>query len=284
MRVAGPDLRRSARAGAVLACAAWSAVACTRILGIDGDYIVASGVASDGNGQGGAGGAPADGGPARGGADGGAGTGSSGAGGDVDASNAGGRVGSGGAGGLVGSGGAGGTVPPQQSGGAGGALPGADAGQTDCVPGTYAGTFIGTHAPAVTFIGFPFQVTGPFEFTLATIAGKSGVLQVTNSTGFQSTLVNVGVWKVELTGEFDCGTQELTGKITGTMAATSVPLSVALRGTLGGSLAAGSGVWQEQEAVATGAAAPGTCDPTAPPPYVIPVGTGCGTWSITSRP
>jgi hypothetical protein len=278
------DSWRRLGVSAAVIWAACSVVACTHLLGIDGNYVAASGDETDGGG----GAAHSDGGAGSGGV-----SGASGSGGGSAASSGGGETGGasggGGAGGAGGVVDAGGTGAQPQSGGAGGAPPPpAEAGSPDCVPGTYSGTFHGTHAPAVTFIGVPFEVSGPFSLTLATLPGKSRVLQITKSTGLQATIAGVGAWHLDLTGEFDCDAQVLTGKLDGKIvsaASGSLPLSADLQGTFSGSLALGaSGVWQEQEAPIPGGPPRGTCDPTAAAPYVFPVGTGCGKWTLASRP
>jgi hypothetical protein len=120
----------------------------------------------------------------------------------------------------------------------------------------------------------PFPVDGPFSFTLA---GTGRVLNVTKSTGFRASLA-WGTWSLTLSGKFDCDTQTLSGTVNGKLAAA--PLNITLAGTLTGTLdpGGGSGTWQEQETSSPNQAT--ACAGATIPPN----GTGCGKWTITSRP
>lgn len=259
----------SPRSVAILVSIALPLVGCTQILGIDGDYAEA--VKATG-GKPGTGGASSTGGAESGGSSGAESGGGAGAetGGSGGASGAGGTE-TGGAGGVV-------APPTGGTGGTGGVALVTDGGcagcTTDCMPGTYKGTFKGKHSPAVTVVGVPFTMSGTFTFTLA---GTGRVLNVTGSTGFESKLA-WGVWTVGITGTFDCNTQTLTGDLTGELNAP--PVVATLTGGITGKLSpsGGSGTWQEKEVGFGGDPAACATNPIAPN------GTGCGTWTLTSRP
>jgi hypothetical protein len=129
------------------------------------------------------------------------------------------------------------------------------------------------HAPAVTFVGVPFEVSGNFSFTLT---GTGHVLHASQTPLFESRLA-WGTWKVNLEADYDCDTRVLTGTLSGMISAA--PVTANMGGTMTGSLATG-GEWREAETI--GPANLNACKLGSP--IMAPTGTGCGTWEITARP
>jgi hypothetical protein len=229
---------------------------CTSLLGIDGEYGLASG--GDGGRAAGSGGRHSNGGN---------GSGDSGAGGaSIDSSGGSGAVAPGG---TSGGGGSGGVIEPSSGGGAG--APPIDAGAGGappdlgpCTPGAYEGTQSGSHTPTLTFV-VPFNVTGTVAFRLdgadggaATIAdgNVNGYLEIVSSTPFKAQFT------ATLSGTVDCTTGSFHGVLDG---GSTGPQSINFHGHYVGAFSGGnfSGNWDEME-------------PKAPP--TGPTGKGNGKW------
>lgn len=263
--------RHRRRAAVLTGSAALALFACTRILGIDGKYVLDERHASPARVDAGSGAFEETGGGAG---SGGAGGGNSiGAGGRPNAVGSGGVLGapneSGGSPVSAGApGGTGGTeAPSAETGGSCTSCP--PAVLTACTAGTYTGKQRGTHAPSVTFVGVPLPVTGTLTFTLApndagttaaivgTIDGDVSLLGTNAQAPFTATLE----------GTVDCATGNLAGTLQGSFSLTpgAAPF-IEFAGTHYGTFANGAftGTWSEHETQIT----------TMPNPYV-----GKGTWS-----
>lgn len=231
------------------------AVGCSRMLGIDGTYVLQE---DNGGGASDTGGSTSE--------MGGAGTGGLATGGSTG-SGTGGTVVTGG----TSAGATGGTT------GAGGS-PDAGAG---CQPGHYAGSLTGAHRPSVTFVGVPSSVqTGTIGFDLAGSGGALSIqLGVINAKLTSPIVQDAGTLTATLTGSLDCTTRTLHGTLTGHVDVVNV-VSSPVAGTWEGAIdTAGSfnGTWTEVESVLAQAPDAGTCTPGTG--VSQPVGTGCGTWN-----
>jgi hypothetical protein len=250
------------------------ASACTKVLGIDGTYVLRQvredGSASTASGGAGAGGAGGDNGD----------TGGTTSSADASIGGAGGAGGTGGTGGIGGAGGenAGGRsedayVPVEA------ATPTDACGPScnqppDCKTGHYAGTFTGTHAPEFTFVGVPFTMAGNLSFTLA---GSGGSL-VANGT-FNGTLQTTPSFPVSgtMVGTYDCATHVLNAVLSGQFGLQQPAPAIPIHGVLSGDMSSSRSsdrTWQDAEA---NTPLPGNAT-------ILPAGTGRGTWAVTSRP
>ncbi len=161
--------------------------------------------------------------------------------------------------------------------GAGGAL--ADSGCVSCCkPGSYEGSFTGTHAPQITFVGVPLPVSGTVSLTASgsspqldvrgTFSGTIGSTCTPGMTG--SCPFPGGPFEETLVGTLDCHKQQVTGSI---IAGTIVNApGITLVGTFTASFVgpgALSGNWSEQES-------PGPAVQITPQD-----GTGSGSWVAT---
>ena len=252
---------------AIAAFMALSISGCTRLLGIDGDYVLVSdhGPASGGSAGGDALVPPLGGLGEKGGAGGSSG---SGAGGIIET----GGVASGAPGAGTGpTGGAGGTAPTPL---ADGSPPIPDA----CIPGTYEGNVVGQHVsslippPPPPLQPVPVDVKGTVTFTLtpddgainATVTGKinGGVDLSQFGLGNGTPIPFIGA--IEAT--VDCATGKMKGKLTGSYG-TGIGFSGTHDGVFASSMGGGAtsggaytGTWSETENASPTSKGSGTWD------------------------